>query len=163
MSKANRPRREDAVLRTRPHGNRNRQRLGDTRVSSLALLPLKFIQRILGAGPCAVAVAAMRIVVVILLRPEALEDADASISVPSTETSRGRLMSREHPCSRRDGRTCRRRVPQQALAILVNVVGSKLAANCRCRGTSGTAGCGRAARRTRLPRAEDLFKATAAR
>jgi len=53
--------------------NRNGQRLRRLARVVLALLALEVHPRILVAAACAVAVAAMRIVVVILLRPEALE------------------------------------------------------------------------------------------
>jgi len=53
--------------------NRNGQRLRRLARVVLALLALEVHPRILVAAACAVAVAAMRIVVVILLRPGALE------------------------------------------------------------------------------------------
>jgi len=53
--------------------NRNGQSLRRLARVVLALLALEVHPRILVAAACAVAVAAMRIVVVILLRPEALE------------------------------------------------------------------------------------------
>ncbi len=102
--------------------NRNGQRLRRSRVSFLHFSPLKFIHGFLSLPRVPSLSRRCESSSSSSFGRKLLRDAHASISMPSTETSRGRI---DDAMEELAGDV----VLQQAFAILVNVVGSKLAAN----------------------------------